>query len=103
MWDPNRFAVHPSGDVAQGVPLERQPPTVGQMTVATMMGSLLAWTAVAVVAITLAPGSNNNPAGPLPNPFARFRSFSDCERQARRRGVRDPGAYCGAIKRRTEG
>ena len=37
------------------------------------------------------------------NPFAGFKDFADCERYAARRGARDTGAYCGAIKARTEG
>ncbi|HVY65952.1 MAG TPA: hypothetical protein VHH11_14110 [Gammaproteobacteria bacterium] len=37
------------------------------------------------------------------NPFARFRDFAACKLAAKRHGVRDPDAYCGAIKRRAEG
>jgi hypothetical protein len=99
-----RFAVRPSGDLAappRGVPLERQPLSIGEVAVGTALGSLLFWSGLLVVAV--ASGARSNPLSPVPNPFARFRSFSDCERQARRRGVRDPGAYCGAIKRRVEG
>lgn len=39
---------------------------------------------------------------PLANPFARWDSFEDCERDAARHGARDPAAYCGAIRRRAE-
>lgn len=41
-------------------------------------------------------------SAPRANPFAGFVDFRACERAARRRGVDDSGAYCGAIQRRVE-
>jgi len=33
-------------------------------------------------------------------PFANFKDFKDCQKYAKKRGVKNTGAYCGAIESR---
>ena len=34
-------------------------------------------------------------------PFANFKDFKDCQKYAKKRGVKNTGAYCRAIESRT--
>lgn len=89
-------ALAASGDVTPPAP---RPLSIGEVAVGTALGSALFWGSLIAVG-ALVGAATSNPIES--NPFAGFRSFDDCERRARARGVRDPGAYCGAIKHRTE-
>jgi hypothetical protein len=33
-------------------------------------------------------------------PFAGFKSFKDCQKKAKKRGIKNTGAYCGVIESR---
>ena len=69
------------------------PAGFGSVILASVLGSTLAWAGRrALFARSM-----------VPNPFAGYEDFAACERAARRRGVRSPGAYCAAVKRRVEG
>lgn len=93
-------ALAPSGDpVTYASP--PQPLTIGQVAVGTALGSALFWGGL--VAVGAAVGALEGGPRMRVNPFAGFDSFDQCERSARAKGVRDAGAYCGAIERRTRG
>jgi hypothetical protein len=99
VWSPSRHAIAPSGDVApSSSSSSAEPLTIGDVAMGTALGSLVFWTGVIVAGVVLE-RALSTPA-PVQNPFARWGSFDACERDAQARGVRDPGAYCGAIARR---